>query len=644
MKTSTLRPLNNTCGHTNFKKQKMKRRIVFLMLLPLLMFVTNSCNKTAVENKNSIDNLKAPDGFTFNTTHSVSVSLEMPASINFSKYRSRFNIYTAAPDDGGKLIYSGSFNTLGHFKGSVKIPASLKSIYVSTIAGAKTIAIENNSFKEGGVTVNFGEGYGSLPPDSISTQKNIENNTTFNKTTYSQSFSNTNVIGNGDFETNDFGYINWWNSPHPVDNRWYITTHYAPGEWFDESGNHVVRTPYTNGRYAGGFSQMISVNPDDIVTFSCDIKATTNANGLRSWLFLIPKDASGNAITYIEYEYTPPPTTWTTKQIVGTMPTGTVTCQVLMWAHDLIANQSVMFDNVVVTISGNDTDGDGVDDDNDDYPNDPDRAFNVYYPNETDWGTLAYEDLWPGTGDYDFNDLILDYHFKSVLNAQNELVEFFTDYSVRAVGASLANGFGFMLDGDPSNVASVTGTNISENYINLNANGTEQGQSNTVIIVFDNAFNMINPSGSTFINTKPDVPYVDPDTNQLHVLYNNPLASNITGSAPYNPFLILNKTRGQEVHLAGYPPTNLADQSLFGTWADDSNPVTGKYYQTVNNLPWALDLPVSFDYPVEQVEIINAYNHFVEWAESGGSVYTDWYEDNTGYRVDENIYAPPTTK
>jgi biotin carboxyl carrier protein len=130
------------------------------------------------------------------------------------------------------------------------------------------------------------------------------------------------------------------------------------------------------------------------------------------------------------------------------------------------------------------------------------------------------------------------------------------------------------------------------------------------------------------------------NSDKLYVYFTNPVSTSITGTAPYNPFLIVDKTRGKEVHLSGNIPTDLADMALFGTWADDSDPATGKYYQTVNNLPWALDLPVSFDYPVEQVEIIHAYNHFVEWAESGGSSYPDWYEDNAGYRNSTNIYTP----
>jgi hypothetical protein len=34
-------------------------------------------------------------------------------------------------------------------------------------------------------------------------------------------------------------------------------------------------------------------------------------------------------------------------------------------------------------------------------------------------GTLAFEDLWPSTGDYDFNDLVVDYDFKIIKTIKN---------------------------------------------------------------------------------------------------------------------------------------------------------------------------------------------------------------------------------
>lgn len=55
--------------------------------------------------------------------------------------------------------------------------------------------------------------------------------------------------------------------------------------------------------------------------------------------------------------------------------------------------------------------------------------------------------------------------------------------------------------------------------------------------------------------------------------------------ANFNPFIIVNKDRAVEVHLPNYPPTDLADQSKFGMWDDDSDAGAGKYYLTANNLP-----------------------------------------------------------
>jgi hypothetical protein len=69
---------------------------------------------------------------------------------------------------------------------------------------------------------------------------------------------------------------------------------------------------------------------------------------------------------------------------------------------------------IIGTGGGNDTDGDGIPDNLDAYPLDPTRAFNSYYPNETDFGSFAFEDLWPGYGDYDFNDFVVNFNYKIV--------------------------------------------------------------------------------------------------------------------------------------------------------------------------------------------------------------------------------------
>ena len=56
------------------------------------------------------------------------------------------------------------------------------------------------------------------------------------------------------------------------------------------------------------------------------------------------------------------------------------------------------------------------------------------------------------------------------------------------------------------------------------------------------------------------------------------------------------------------------------------------------NVPWALDFPVAFDYPGEKIPINQAYTKFIEWAESGGVLFTDWYT-NPAYRDNSKIYS-----
>lgn len=284
----------------------------------------------------------------------------------------------------------------------------------------------------------------------------------------------------------------------------------------------------------------------------------------------------------------------------------------------------------------NDSDKDGVENNMDEYPDDANKAFNNYYPSEGNYATLAFEDLWPSKGDYDFNDLILDYNFNTVTNAANKVVQLEGNFLVRANGAGFKNGFGFELSNIlSSQVNSVSGSDLQEGYINLNSNGTEAGQTNATIIVLDNAKN----HNQGFWNTDPSKAFVEPTkTVQIVITFTTPIALDQFGSAPFNPFIIINEERGRELHLPNYQPTNLADLSYFGEYNDDSSLSTGKLYKSVGNLPWAINFPSQFDYPIEKASISTPYLKFISWVESSGTLFPDWYLDLSGYRDSEFIY------
>ena len=288
-----------------------------------------------------------------------------------------------------------------------------------------------------------------------------------------------------------------------------------------------------------------------------------------------------------------------------------------------------------------DTDKDGVPDNFDAYPNDPLKAFDNFYPSKGNFGSLAFEDMWPSVGDYDFNDLVIDYNFNQITNGKNEVVQIDLKATLTAIGATYKNGFGIQLPVSPDLISSVTGTNIQESYIVLNGNGTEANQSKATIIVFDNGFNLLSDPGSkgVGVNTTPGNAYVTPKELDITINLKTPVTLNTMGLPPYNPFMIINRVRENEVHLIDNPPTDLANKKLLGTSNDDSNPSSGRYYVTKSNLPFAIDISSHFDCPIEHLPVTDAYLKFYEWGKSGGSLYYDWFKQNSGYRNTKNIFS-----
>lgn len=296
-------------------------------------------------------------------------------------------------------------------------------------------------------------------------------------------------------------------------------------------------------------------------------------------------------------------------------------------------------DNLVETrTTGNDDDDDGVANNNDDFPDDSEIAFTTYTPSKDQEGTLAFEDLWPSQGDYDMNDLVIDYNVIEYRNAANKVAKIKASFLLRAIGAGLQSGFAFELPIPAANVKSVKGSKLFENYIQLQSNGVEAKQTNAVIIVFDNGQRvMASPIGG-FINTRPGDSYVNPVRIEVEVELIEPVSSNILGAAPFNPFLIAGRKRGFEIHLPDFAPTDLADLSIFGTSQDDSDAGQQRFYKTKNNLPWAINLAETFDYPIEKQPINEVYKKFADWATSGGRNQKNWYKKSGGNRNEALIY------
>ena len=263
-----------------------------------------------------------------------------------------------------------------------------------------------------------------------------------------------------------------------------------------------------------------------------------------------------------------------------------------------------------------DTDGDGILDIDDAFPEDAEVAFEMFTPSKYGKGTIAFEDLWPTTGDYDFNDAALSYQAIVYLNSNNLAVRMDFVCNIKANGAGHTNGIGFEIEGlDPSQIESVTGAVLTQNFISLNPNGTEANQENAVIILADDVDNILNETTIT-------VSFVEP-TNTADL-----------GVSPFNPFLIVNKEREKEIHLPYMKKTSLGMQSFdFGGANKDPD---GNYISD-SGFPWAISIIHDFKVPKEKIDVTRAYNFFSSWAESGGNNFKDWYKDNPGNRNTEHI-------
>ncbi|ADY51937.1 hypothetical protein Pedsa_1371 [Pseudopedobacter saltans DSM 12145] len=275
-----------------------------------------------------------------------------------------------------------------------------------------------------------------------------------------------------------------------------------------------------------------------------------------------------------------------------------------------------------------DTDGDGIIDEEDDYPNDPTKAFKNYSLNYSTGGSsVAFEDSWPLKGDYDLNDIVITYRYMIVTNAQNKVVQVNADYKLLATGGKFNNGAGIQFNLPAASAKNFTGK--AGTYL-------ESGQDSVVVILFEDS----RKEQQTW-NTNPGET-VSPvvDYSITFDVVNGPLLSAF-GVSAYNPFIWNNTTgygRGYETHLLGKKATNKVNSNLFGTGDDNSK--SGRTYSTHDNLPWALEIPTApFKYPKERVAITDAYLKFAQWATSSGTEYPNWYTNSaSGYINNSLLY------
>lgn len=264
-----------------------------------------------------------------------------------------------------------------------------------------------------------------------------------------------------------------------------------------------------------------------------------------------------------------------------------------------------------------DQDGDGVSDGSDRFPCDPATAGEAFGPAEAQYGTLLFEDEWPFASDQDLNDLVLDYNYRVVTDAQGRAVSLTATYHVAALGGQTPIGLGLRLPFSPSAVGVSTITDRTGTR-NLPANPYESGATYELAADLSVLF-----AGATQpFNVVTGQSAVSGETIVVQLSFSTPILLAMS-AAPFDAYIFRSLSRSHETHLPAYSGTYRANSAHYGTGDDGSAP--GRYYVDTNGVPFVLNLPQSTNYPSEFTHVAQLWPSITSFAASGGTTNQNFY-------------------
>lgn len=215
----------------------------------------------------------------------------------------------------------------------------------------------------------------------------------------------------------------------------------------------------------------------------------------------------------------------------------------------------------------------------------------LYQPSNDEFYIVAYEDLYPIQGDYDFNDLMVAYRYQVNLNAAGQTVGMSGVAYLVAKGAEFSHDWSLELP-LPSGAQITAGCNSVKADQSATACSINMVGQNLVWKAFDDTASIF---PGALINTLEGRAFVAGPRSDFRVAFSTPIASPPTGHG--NPVLYVRTTQ-QQIDLES---------------------------RDERGYPFALIVPEEFASPLELVDIGIAYPLFIEFMKSNGARNPNWY-------------------
>ena len=593
------------------------KQLFYIGLIGILS-ISTSCRKDILDNNTANNDIIIQD------------MNEITAPQNFDWSASsggNFNIQMQCPDNvnvNGQILYliDNKNNilaktTIRDKKASfaVKVPGDIGDLFLfyPNTANKALLKTRTVASKGGANTIMYVSPQPRLPSNGSKESGLVYDRKLAQKIQYMQVNGNNkgvNLVANPYFDVNNLGYDgrNWT----------YLR---APGKWYYTESTSTAVTTFENNNYV--FKN--TTNNYDVIEQSFPVQGGSTYNfsmvfsgNINLWLDNF--DANGNWIgeTFVS-------TSGNRISSSGTILPNATHFQFYIGLYSGAWVDSVVYISTDVVA---DSDGDGINDNADDYPSNAAYAFDVYYPT-IGYQTLSFEDLWPAKGDYDFNDIVISNRSHFITNPDGDFVVANFNISLDACGSSLPSGLGI-------NFLDMNLDSISEDIVqNVSGDAIKDPNVRNGIIVYNNHFNA---QSTYYTNTSLNQNIGVPEEFSLTVTLDLPQSKTLSFAASTyiaDIFYFRSNARGHEIHMPEKIPTTMADPSLFGTHHDHA----GTPYKTSSGLPWGIEVVTSnktYKHPLEKTSITNAYLNFGQWANSGGQSYSTWYENAVSNAIFQN--------